>query len=60
MAVSLGGLAWGVEHGYLAIAVSMVVMTIGLRKSAADGCRQERQGRGREKNVFHESLLSSR
>ncbi|MFI5073912.1 MAG: hypothetical protein ACHP7G_02665 [Actinomycetales bacterium] len=30
MAVSLGGLAWGVEHGYLAIAVSMVVMTIGL------------------------------
>ena len=31
MAVSLGGLAWGVEHGYLAIAVSMVVMTIGLR-----------------------------
>ena len=31
MAVSLGGLAWGVAHGYLAIAVSMVVMTIGLR-----------------------------
>ncbi|HEY8305389.1 MAG TPA: hypothetical protein VIG79_01795 [Lapillicoccus sp.] len=30
MAVSLGGLAWGVEHGYLAIAVSMVVMTISL------------------------------
>ncbi|MFW0788009.1 MFS transporter [Gordonia sp. CPCC 205333] len=28
---SLGGLAWGVEHGYLAIAISMVVMTIGLR-----------------------------
>jgi len=31
LAASLGGLAWGVEHGYLAIAVSMVVMTIGLR-----------------------------
>jgi len=28
---SLAGLAWGVEHGYVAIAVSMVVMTIGLR-----------------------------
>jgi hypothetical protein len=28
---SLAGLAWGVEHGYLAIAVSMVVMTVGLR-----------------------------
>ncbi|MEO9322402.1 MFS transporter [Nocardioides sp. C4-1] len=28
---SLAGLAWGVEHGYLAIAVSMVAMTIGLR-----------------------------
>jgi hypothetical protein len=27
----LAGLAWGVEHGYLAIAVSMVLMTIGLR-----------------------------
>ena len=25
------GMAWGVEHGYLAIAVSMVVFTIGLR-----------------------------
>jgi hypothetical protein len=31
MATSLGGMAWGVEHGYLAIAASMVVMTIGLR-----------------------------
>ena len=31
LAVSLAGLAWGVEHGYLAIAVCMVVMTIGLR-----------------------------
>ncbi len=31
LAVGLAGLAWGVEHGYLAIAVSMVVMTIGLR-----------------------------
>lgn len=25
------GLAWGVEHGYAAIAVSMVVLTVGLR-----------------------------
>ena len=31
MAAALGGMAWGVEHGYLAIAASMVVMTIGLR-----------------------------
>src|SRR6201999_1922032 len=31
LTVSLVGLAWGVEHGYLAIAISMVVMTIGLR-----------------------------
>jgi MFS family permease len=31
LAGSLGGLAWGVEHGYPAIAVAMVVMTIGLR-----------------------------
>ncbi|CCH80244.1 putative MFS-type efflux protein [Nostocoides japonicum T1-X7] len=31
LAGALGGLAWGVDHGYLAIAVSMVVMTIGLR-----------------------------
>jgi hypothetical protein len=31
LAGSLGGLAWGVEHGYLAIAVAMVGMTIGLR-----------------------------
>ncbi|MGC5258945.1 MFS transporter [Gordonia sp. DT218] len=31
LAGSMGGLAWGVEHGYAAIAVSMVVMTIGLR-----------------------------
>jgi EmrB/QacA subfamily drug resistance transporter len=28
---SLAGLAWGVEHGYAAIAVAMVAMTIGLR-----------------------------
>jgi EmrB/QacA subfamily drug resistance transporter len=28
---SLGGMAWSVEHGYVAIAVSMVVMTVGLR-----------------------------
>ncbi|MFJ4675664.1 MFS transporter [Kitasatospora sp. NPDC088783] len=28
---SLAGLAWGVDHGYAAIAVCMVVMTIGLR-----------------------------
>jgi len=28
---SLAGLAWGVDHGYLAIAVCMVVMTVGLR-----------------------------
>jgi EmrB/QacA subfamily drug resistance transporter len=28
---SLAGLSWGVEHGYAAIAVCMVVMTIGLR-----------------------------
>lgn len=28
---SLAGLAWGVEHGYPAIAAAMVVMTIGLR-----------------------------
>ncbi|SEN80946.1 MFS transporter [Actinacidiphila rubida] len=28
---SLAGLAWGVDHGYAAIAVSMVVMTVGLR-----------------------------
>ena len=31
LAVGLAGLAWGVEHGYLAIAVAMVLMTIGLR-----------------------------
>ncbi|WAC55537.1 MFS transporter [Gordonia sp. SL306] len=31
LAGSMGGLAWGVEHGYAAIAASMVVMTIGLR-----------------------------
>ncbi|MCZ4552176.1 MFS transporter [Gordonia rubripertincta] len=28
---SLLGLSWGVEHGYLAIAICLVVMTIGLR-----------------------------
>jgi MFS family permease len=31
LAGSLAGLAWGVEHGYAAIAVAMVGMTIGLR-----------------------------
>lgn len=31
MAGSLAGLSWGVQHGYAAIAVCMVVMTIGLR-----------------------------
>lgn len=31
LALSLAGMAWGVEHGYVAIAVCMVVMTAGLR-----------------------------
>lgn len=31
LAGALGGLAWGIDHGYPAIAVSMVVMTVGLR-----------------------------
>ena len=31
LAMGLAGLAWGVEHGHLAVAVSMVLMTIGLR-----------------------------
>ncbi|MET3961508.1 EmrB/QacA subfamily drug resistance transporter [Marmoricola sp. OAE513] len=31
LAGSLAGLSWGVDHGYLPIAVSMVAMTIGLR-----------------------------
>jgi len=31
MTGALAGMAWGVEHGYAAIAVAMVVMTIGLR-----------------------------
>jgi len=31
LAGSLAGLAWGVDHGYAAIAAAMVVMTIGLR-----------------------------
>ncbi|MEU6428734.1 MFS transporter [Microbispora sp. NPDC046973] len=31
LAGALAGLAWGVAHGYAAIAVCMVVMTIGLR-----------------------------
>ena len=31
LTASLAGLAWGVDHGYLAIAVCMVLMTIGLR-----------------------------
>ncbi|HEY4331583.1 MAG TPA: MFS transporter, partial [Ilumatobacteraceae bacterium] len=31
LAGSLAGLAWGVDHGYVAIAVCMVLMTVGLR-----------------------------
>jgi EmrB/QacA subfamily drug resistance transporter len=31
LAAGLGGLAWAVEHNYLAIALCMVVLTIGLR-----------------------------
>ncbi len=31
LAGSLGGLAWGVEHGYLAIAIAMVGLAVGLR-----------------------------
>nr|AIA15439.1 Tetracycline_Resistance_MFS_Efflux_Pump [uncultured bacterium] len=31
LAGALAGLAWGVSHGYLAIAIAMVVMTVGLR-----------------------------
>lgn len=31
LALSLAGLAWGVDHGYPAIAAAMVVMTLGLR-----------------------------
>ncbi|MGP9694857.1 MFS transporter [Brachybacterium sp. AOP25-B2-12] len=31
LVVSLAGLAWGVGHGYLVIAVCMVIMTVGLR-----------------------------
>jgi Na+/melibiose symporter-like transporter len=31
LVASLLGMAWGVEHGYPAIAVSMVVLTVGLR-----------------------------
>ena len=31
LAGALAGLSWGVDHGYVAIAVSMVAMTIGLR-----------------------------
>lgn len=31
LAGSLAGLSWGVDHGYSAIAVAMVAMTIGLR-----------------------------
>src|SRR5207342_708455 len=31
LAAGLGGIALGVEHGYVAIAASMVVMTVGLR-----------------------------
>jgi EmrB/QacA subfamily drug resistance transporter len=31
LAGALAGLSWGVDHGYLAIAISMVLMTVGLR-----------------------------
>jgi MFS family permease len=31
LAAGLGGLSWGVYHGYAAIAVGMVLMTVGLR-----------------------------
>lgn len=31
LAGSLAGLAWGVDHGYAAIAICMVLMTVGLR-----------------------------
>jgi MFS family permease len=31
LTAGLGGMAWGVEHGYFPIAVSMVLLTIGLR-----------------------------
>jgi len=31
LTAGLAGMAWAVEHGYLAIAVSMVVLTLGLR-----------------------------
>ncbi|MFD3889404.1 MFS transporter [Streptomyces microflavus] len=31
LSVALAGLSWGVEHGYLVIALCMVLMTIGLR-----------------------------
>ncbi len=31
LASSMGGLAWAVEHGYVAIALCMVVFTVGLR-----------------------------
>lgn len=31
LAGSLAGLAWGIDHGYPAVAVAMVVMTLGLR-----------------------------
>ncbi|MBN9606017.1 MAG: MFS transporter [Actinomycetales bacterium] len=31
LVAGLAAMAWGVEHGYLAIAIAMIVMTIGLR-----------------------------
>jgi len=31
LAISLVGMAWGVEHGYAAIAASMVIFTLGMR-----------------------------
>lgn len=31
LAVGMGAMAWAVDHGYVAVAASMVVMTVGLR-----------------------------
>lgn len=31
LAGSLAGMSWGVDHGYVAVAIPMVVMTVGLR-----------------------------
>jgi hypothetical protein len=44
------------------VVAAAVIMTVipALRESAADRCRQQRQGGGCEKYAFHESLLFSR